>query len=356
MKREESYWKAIECRDSSQDGVFFYGVITTGIYCKPSCASRRPLRKNVRFYATSDAAEQDGLRACNRCHPNKVAADAAVAAVQKFVAELRQRPNDTLRLKEMAASAGLSPFHFHRVFKRVVGITPKKYMDGLRMTALKRELKGGADVAGSVYASGFGSSSRVYEKSNAQLGMTPAQYRAGGKGVVVTYASVPSPLGLMMLGATDRGLCFLHFGETHSSLLAVLRREYPRAALEPMVKPYPLEFQRWIGALDEYMQGTSTSLNLPVDVRATAFQLRVWNYLQSIPYGEVQSYSEIATRLGTPKAVRAVANACAANHVALLIPCHRVIRQSGELGGYRWGLARKRSLLDLESNRGKASV
>jgi AraC family transcriptional regulator of adaptative response/methylated-DNA-[protein]-cysteine methyltransferase len=203
-------------------------------------------------------------------------------------------------------------------------------------------------VTGSVYASGFGSSSRVYERSNTQLGMTPAQYSKGGAGVTITYASTESPLGRMMLGATDRGLCFLQFGETHAGLLKLLEKEYPQAKLEPMAKPYSPDFQRWMDALEQYLAGTQTSLSLPVDVRATAFQLKVWNYLSSIPYGEVRSYSEVAAALGDQNASRAVAGACAANNVALLVPCHRVLRNNGELGGYRWGIERKRTLLDLE--------
>ncbi len=342
-------WKAVESRDARQDGKFFYGVVTTGVYCKPSCGSRRPLRKNVRFYDNAELAAKDGLRPCKRCHPDLASPyDATAKAVRTACRYLKSHPAEPPSLGELAAHVSMSPAYFHRSFKRLVGVTPKEYADKLRMDDLKRGLKQGGAVTGNVYASGFGSSSRVYERSNTQLGMTPAQYSKGGAGVTITYASTESLLGRMMLGATDRGLCFVQFGETHAGLLKLLEKEYPLATLEPMAKPYHKDFQRWMNALELYLAGNHSSLALPVDVRATAFQLRVWNYLSSIPYGEVRSYSEVAAALGDPKASRAVAGACAANNVALLVPCHRVLRNNGELGGYRWGLGRKRALLDLE--------
>jgi AraC family transcriptional regulator of adaptative response/methylated-DNA-[protein]-cysteine methyltransferase len=342
-------WKALQERDGREDGKWVYGVVTTGVYCKPSCSSRRPRRENVRFYDTAEQAEKDGLRACKRCRPDReLSHDATAEAVRKACQYMKAHPAEPISLGKLSEQAGISPAHFHRSFKRLVGVTPKEYADKLRMDELKRGLKKGGAVTDQVYASGFGSNSRVYERSNTQLGMTPAQYSKGGAGVTITYASAESPLGRMMLGATDRGLCFLQFGETHAGLLKLLEKEYPFANLEPMAKPYHQDFQRWMDALDRYLAGNHASLSLPVDVRATAFQLKVWNYLSSIPYGEVRSYSEVAAALGSPKAVRAVASACASNKVALLVPCHRVLRYNGELGGYRWGLGRKRALLDLE--------
>ena len=349
MLTAEQRWKALQHRDRRQDGKFFYGVVTTGVYCRPSCGSRQPLRKNVRFYDTAEQAVQDGLRACQRCHPDRESLDDVTAqAVRRACAYLKAHPAAPVSLARLAAQAGISQAHFHRSFKRLVGVTPKEYADKLRMDDLKQGLKKGRAVTDQVYASGFGSNSRVYERSNTQLGMTPAQYSKGGAGVTITYASAESLLGRMMLGATDRGLCFLQFGETHAGLLKLLEKEYPLATLEPMAKPYHQDFQRWMNALELYLAGNHSSLALPVDVRATAFQLKVWNYLSSIPYGEVRSYSEVAAALGDPRASRAVAGACAANRVALLVPCHRVLRNNGDLGGYRWGLGRKRALLDLE--------
>jgi AraC family transcriptional regulator of adaptative response/methylated-DNA-[protein]-cysteine methyltransferase len=341
-------WKALTQRDHSQDGRWFYGVLTTGVYCKPSCAARRPRRENVRFYSSAEAAERDGLRACKRCKPDSPVTSDAADGIRKAVEYVKLRWDESPNLRELAVIAGMSLFHFQRTFKRMLGVTPKQYVDKLRIDSLKRNLKQETDIAASVYASGFGSGSRVYEKSNAELGMTPAQYRGGGRGINITYAFVPSPLGLMILGATGRGLCFLHFGEDRTALLAALRHEYPNATLKPMNKPYHPEFKQWIDALNEYMNGHDPMTNLPVDVRATAFQLRVWKYLQSIPRGEKRSYSQVAASIGSPNATRAVANACAANKLAIVIPCHRVIRNDGEPGEYRWGAERKRALLDRE--------
>jgi AraC family transcriptional regulator, regulatory protein of adaptative response / methylated-DNA-[protein]-cysteine methyltransferase len=262
---------------------------------------------------------------------------------------IRSHPDEQLRLADLAARAGLSAFHFQRSFKAAVGLTPRQFLEASRLKSLKRHLRTRPSVTGAIYDAGFGSSSRVYERVDTRLGMTPAQYRAGGKGVAISYVSVDSALGRMMIGATDRGLCFVQFAGCDEDLLALLRAEYPAARLEPMRAPYPEPFERWMTALREHLAGEQqTRLDLPLDLRATAFQMKVWRYLQSIPYGSVQSYSEVAAGVGHPKAARAVARACAANRVALVIPCHRVIRGTGELGGYRWGLDRKRVLIDRE--------
>jgi AraC family transcriptional regulator of adaptative response/methylated-DNA-[protein]-cysteine methyltransferase len=349
MIDSELAWKAVQTRDASANGSFYFGVLTTGIYCRPSCTSRQPLRKNVRFYETAEAAEQAGLRACLRCRPREARpTDPAAAMVQAACRYLETNSEKGPSLQELADRAKVSVFHFQRTFRRVAGVTPKQFLDSVRMQNLKQGLKGKDTVTGTIYAAGFGSSSRVYERSDTQLGMTPSQYRQGGKGVTITYAVAPSPLGLMMIGATERGLCFLQFGDTKAGLLKMLEKEYPLAVAEPMGEPGHADFGRWIESLNRYLEGTQSSLDLPLDLRASTFQLRVWNYLRSIPYGEVQSYSEVAAGIGSPTATRAVATACASNHVALLIPCHRVIRSNGELGGYRWGLERKRRLLDTE--------
>jgi AraC family transcriptional regulator of adaptative response/methylated-DNA-[protein]-cysteine methyltransferase len=274
--------------------------------------------------------------------------DNIAIGIRKAVDHLKLHWRESPRLSELAEIAGVSVFHFQRKFKTLVGVTPKQYLQKLRMDAFKRNLKKEPAISESVYATGFGSSSRVYEKSDAELGMTPGQYQKGGRGVIITYASVPSPLGRMMLAATGRGLCFLHFGESRTALLNALREEYPHAHLKAMPQPYSAEFQHWIDGLNEYMKGRDAAKVLPVDVRATAFQMQVWRYLQSIPYGEKRSYSQVAAGIGKPKATRAVASACAANKVAIVIPCHRVIRNDGASGEYRWGAERKRALLQRE--------
>ncbi len=349
MLSHEECWRAVEKRDAGKNGRFFFGVLTTGVYCKPSCPARRPLRKNVRFYESPAEAERDGLRPCRRCRPlDLIDAKPSLDRVREACRYIEKRSEEPLKLRDMAVQSGMSPFHFQRTFKAFVGLTPKQYLDAQRMTKLKKELRQAGDVTEAVYGAGYGSSSRVYERADTRLGMTPNQYRQGGRGVTISYASMRSPFGLIMIGATDRGLCFLQFADTQAGLLNLLKKEYPHARLVAMSRPYHPDFEKWVSLLNGYLAGTETRLHLPLDIRATAFQIRVWNYLQSIPYGDVQSYGEVAEAVGQPKATRAVARACASNRMALVIPCHRVIRGTGELGGYRWGLARKRALIDRE--------
>jgi AraC family transcriptional regulator of adaptative response/methylated-DNA-[protein]-cysteine methyltransferase len=340
-------WEAVSKRDRSFDGVFFFGVLTTGVYCRPSCPARRPLHRNVRFYPTASAAERDGLRPCLRCRP-LAEPGTELAGIHDLCRYIDAHAGEPLTLEHLAERAGLSRFHLQRTFKAAVGLTPKQYIEACRLQSLKSALKQSHDVTEAIYDAGFGSASRVYERSDSRLGMTPNRYRQGGRGMGITHVTVESPLGLLMIGATDRGVCFVQFGDSAAALLEVLGKEYPAARLEPMRKPAGGAFRQWKEALHSYLAGDQPSLDLPVDVRATAFQMRVWNYLQTIPYGEVRSYSDVAAAIGQPSAARAVARACAANRVALAIPCHRVIRGSGELGGYRWGLERKRKLLKLE--------
>ena len=349
----ETCWTAVDARDASKDDTFVYGVMTTGVYCRPSCASRRPLRKNVRFYATSAEAERDGLRACRRCKPNAERKNAAIdARVRKACELITQHADEPLSLKQVAAAVGQSPFHFQRSFKAAVGLTPKEFHEAERVRHLKAGLKSGHSVTEAIYDAGFGSASRVYERVDTRLGMTPLQYREGGRGLTISHATSTTPLGLLMIGATDRGICFIQFGDSEKKLEAQLVEEYPHAAHAPMPKAQAATFETWMRALGAYLEGSKASLDLPLDVRGTAFQMRVWRYLQTIPYGEVQSYSEVARGIGQPTATRAVAQACASNTIALAIPCHRVIRGNGELGGYRWGLARKRTLIDRERSHG----
>lgn len=255
---------------------------------------------------------------------------------------------EPLTLEQLSKQSGLSRFHLQRSFKAALGVSPKQYVEGCRLAALRGTLRAAKNVTDAIYEAGFASSSRVYERVDTRLGMIPSEYRAGGKGTRVSYVSVDSPLGRMMMGATDRGLCFIQFAESDEELLALLQKEYPAADLQPMPEPYSDQFQLWMASLAKHLRGEQPDLDLPMDVRATAFQLNVWKFLQTIPYGKVYSYSEVAAGIGKPSAVRAVARACASNTVAIIIPCHRVIRGDGGLGGYRWGLSRKRTLIDRE--------
>jgi AraC family transcriptional regulator of adaptative response/methylated-DNA-[protein]-cysteine methyltransferase len=355
MFKEDQLWTAVQNRDVARDGEFFYGVMTTGVYCRPSCASRRPLRKNVRFFATPAEAEKAGLRPCKRCRPKGVSANVLNQVVHELARQIDAQPEQTFSLEQLAQRAGYSPFHLQRSFKAIMGSSPKEYQTAARVRMLKNELRNEKPVADAIYQAGFGSGSRVYEKADGQLGMTPSEYRSGGKGLTISYASGRTPLGLLMIGATDRGICFLQFGDSDRALQAELRRQFPAAAVQPMPATHEEQFESWMAALNRHLRGLEPRLDLPLDVRGTAFQLIVWRYLQKLPYGEVRSYSEVAEAIGKPSAARAVARACASNGVALLIPCHRVVRGTGELGGYRWGVQRKRVLLDTERASSKRS-
>jgi AraC family transcriptional regulator of adaptative response/methylated-DNA-[protein]-cysteine methyltransferase len=353
MTDEAKLWDAVLRRDTSATGEFVYAVKTTGVYCRPTCASRRPLRKNVQFFATTAEARAEGYRACKRCRPDDVnksrAASAPInAVVHELTRQIDANPEQPFRLTQLAKLAGYSPFHLQRNFKAIIGSTPKEYQTAARLRTLKQELRKDAPVSDAIYQAGFGSGSRVYEKADTQLGMTPSEYRSGGKGLTISYASGQTPLGLLMIGATDRGICFLQFGDNDRALQAELRRQFPAAAVQPMPGTHQEQFESWMAALNRHLRGLEPRLDLPLDVRGTAFQLIVWRYLQKVPYGEVRSYSEVAEAIGKPSAARAVARACASNSIALVIPCHRVVRGTGELGGYRWGVQRKRVLLDTE--------
>jgi AraC family transcriptional regulator, regulatory protein of adaptative response / methylated-DNA-[protein]-cysteine methyltransferase len=345
---QDKLWNAVANRDTADTGEFLYGVKTTRIYCRPTCPSRRPLRKNVLFFANAAEAREQGYRACKRCRPDTVATSAINAVVHELARRIEANPEQPFQLAQLAQRAGYSPFHLQRNFKAIIGSTPKEYQTAARLRTLKQELRKDAPVSDAIYQAGFGSGSRVYEKADGQLGMTPSEYRSGGKGLTISYASGQTPLGLLMIGATDRGICFLQFGDSDRVLATELSRQFPAATVQAMPATHRQQFETWMAALTRHLRGLEPRLDLPMDVRGTAFQLIVWRYLQKLPYGEVRSYSEVAEAIGKPSAARAVARACASNSVALLIPCHRVVRGTGELGGYRWGVQRKRVLLDTE--------
>ncbi len=347
---DDLYWHAVQTRDAALHAGLVYAVVTTGIFCKPSCSSRRPLRSNVRFFPSALLAQQAGFRPCLRCEPTRQQNqpdDPAFQAVQAACRWLEQHTDSATSYTVLAAHAGMGAAHFHRAFKRIVGITPKRYADGLRLRHFKTGLKHtGNSVTGQMYDSGFGSSSRLYERTPGDLGMTPRQYRSGGANVDVSYVTAATSIGPMLLAATDRGICFLQFAETDEALLQLLRGEFPQAQLPAAFANNALN--QWLDAIRDYLSGAALPTDLPLDTGATAFQMRVWDYLQTIPAGQSRSYSQAASDLGQPSATRAVASACARNRVALLVPCHRVLRSNGDMGGYRWGLDRKKALLALE--------
>jgi AraC family transcriptional regulator of adaptative response/methylated-DNA-[protein]-cysteine methyltransferase len=337
-------WNAVVARDAKQDGQFVFAVSTTGVYCRPSCGARRPRRENVQFFARPEAAEQAGFRACLRCRPKAASGNREVDAVKAICRFIEQHLDELLTLDRLGREFHQSPFHLQRRFKTVLGVTPREYADSCRLRTLKRNLQAGDSVTRAMYDAGYGSSSRLYERTASQLGMTPDKYRRGAIAATVRYHLADSPLGRMLIAATDRGICSIQFAASDGELLEGLKREFPFAAR----KADEGGLQSWVSALLHHMRGKDLDSSLPLDIRATAFQRRVWAYLQSIPFGKTKSYSEVAKAIGQPKACRAVARACATNPVAVVIPCHRVVREDGSLGGYRWGMERKKTLLAME--------
>lgn len=336
------YWQATLARDRRADGTFVLAVRSTRIYCRPSCPARRPLRQNVTFYRTNEEAEKQGFRACRRCRPNELSVSAAL--VQRAVRELAVTNDDGTRLTALAGRLGATAATLRRAFRQVTGLAPRDLAEALRVARFKKMLRAGRSITDALYETGYGSSSRVYERSNAHLGMTPATYRKGGKGMKIGYSFAKSPLGKVLVAATERGVSAVYIGETERNLVAELRQEYPRAEISPA----PHTYQRWVREIVQRTEGHPIHMELPLDVQATAFQRRVWQELQRIPRGATRTYSQVARALGQPKAVRAVARACATNPVSIVVPCHRVIREDGNLAGYRWGLSRKEQLLNQE--------
>jgi AraC family transcriptional regulator of adaptative response/methylated-DNA-[protein]-cysteine methyltransferase len=349
-------WVALKTRDASADGTFVYAVKTTGVFCRPSCPARPAKPENVTFFATGVEAEAAGYRACLRCRPLAAEGrDPMTERVETLAGFIRAHADEPLPLARLAAEAGLSPFHLQRSFKAVLGVSPREYHAAERLKAFKAALREGDSVLGATFEAGYGSTSRVYEQVDGGLGMTPSAYRAGGAGETIVHAVRETALGPLMMAATERGVCFVQFGDSEAALLRQLRAEFPKAELRPTGEDARLPLDAWMGALDDHLSRAGPRPDLPLDLRGTAFQVRVWRFLLSIKPGEVVSYSELATGVGAPRAVRAAARACAANRLAVLIPCHRALRADGSLGGYRWGLERKRALLDAERAAGAAA-
>ena len=343
---DDRAWRAVVQRDRRLDGAFVYGVSSTGVYCKPSCASRQPLRTNVQFFATPEAAEAAGFRSCRRCRPRH-ASDAADASVERARAFLDRHADRPVSLQELASHVKLSPSHLQRSFKRATGLSPKQYQDARRVGQLKSRLRSGDTVSRATYEAGFGSSSRVYERADRDLGMTPAAFRRGGRGIAIAYTIAATPLGRVLVATTHRGVCAVELGASDSEVLDALARDFPHASITRGGD----EHAEWINAVVSAVRDPRRSIDarVPIDMQGTAFQQHVWKALREIPAGVRRSYAEVAEAIGQPSASRAVARACATNRLAVIVPCHRVVRGDGELAGYKWGTERKKRLLDEES-------
>ena len=338
------YWQAVTERETAMDGAVWYGVISTGVYCRPSCGARRPRRENVLFFARREEAERAGFRPCLRCRPERAAVNPAVEMVGEVCRYIEARAEENVTLARLARALGYSPFHIQRTFKAMLGVSPRAWAEGRRLERFKREVKGGAPVTRALYDAGYGSSSRLYERGASQLGMTPAAYRSGGAGLEIGFAVVPSAAGKILVAATARGICAVRFGNSAPELEKELRAEFPRAT----IRRDDGVAAGHAGRVARLASGNGQAAEIPLDIRATAFQRRVWEELRRIPSGETRTYAQVAAAVGNPRAARAVARACAANPVALAIPCHRVVRADGDPGGYRWGMGRKRALLKAE--------
>lgn len=344
MPAPEEAWVAVRDRDERYVGRFLYGVMTTGIYCRPGCASRTPKRENVRFFSSAEGAESAGLRPCRRCRPDGAGQPGAARSVALAREYLEAHLEETVTLERLSRVAHMSPHHLQRTFKRLTGLSPREYVRAGRMRRMKARLRAGDTVSRAAYEAGHGSTSRVYEHAEAHLGMTPGRYRQGGEGEQIAFAIEHTSAGWLLVASTERGLCSVALGDDAGELEAGLRSEFDRAEIAPARD----ELRGWVAAILRYLEGQGMLPSGPLDVRATAFRLRVWSALQQIPFGSTVSYSQLAEAIGAPGAARAVAAACADNPVALVIPCHRVVRGDGSVSGYRWGPDRKRQLLEME--------
>jgi AraC family transcriptional regulator of adaptative response/methylated-DNA-[protein]-cysteine methyltransferase len=348
LSGETARWHAVETRDAAADGRFVFAVRSTGIYCKPSCAARRAKRENVSFYDTPEAARSDGFRACKRCRPDEAATDSlaaqAVTAAARMIDRALATEEPVPGLEELAARAGFSMYHFHRLFRKTLGVTPKAYASAARAGRMREELAASGSVTEAIYGAGYSSSSRFYETAAGRLGMRPATHRDGGRGETIRYAVSPCSLGLVLVAATPKGVCAIQFGDEGDSLVAGLKARFPQAA----ISDGDAGFAAMVADVVALVENPGLGHAVPLDVRGTAFQERVWQALRAVPAGRTASYAEIAEAIGQPRAVRGVAQACAANPAAVAIPCHRIVRSDGTLSGYRWGAKRKAELLKRE--------
>src|SRR3989440_4101673 len=341
---DDQFWSAVVARNSAHDGEFVFAVSSTGVYCRPSCPARRPRRENVQFFSRPEQAERAGYRACLRCRPKSLSGNPQSDGIKEICRYIEQHLVEPITLQGLGKAFHQSPFHLQRRFKAAVGITPREYADSCRLRLLKRNLQAGDNVTRAMYDAGYGSSSRLYERTASQLGMTPDKYRRGAIAAAIRYTCTDSPLGRMLVAATERGICAIQFAVSDEELDQGLKHEFPFA----IRRRDDSGMREWKEDLLRHMRGQKLNASLPLDIQATAFQRRVWMYLQSIPFGSTKSYSQVAKAIGQPTATRAVARACATNQVAVAIPCHRVVREDGGMGGYRWGIDRKKALLEME--------
>ncbi|NQW11274.1 MAG: bifunctional DNA-binding transcriptional regulator/O6-methylguanine-DNA methyltransferase Ada [Alphaproteobacteria bacterium] len=352
FRDDDARYAAIAASDPAADGTFIVAVKTTGIYCRPVCPSRTPKRQNVEFFTLPEEARTAGYRACRRCHPDTAAPrDPRLDAVRAACRVIEGAEDAAPSLEALGAAAGLGPHHLQRTFKAVMGVSPRQYWDARRLGRLKRNLKAGEDVTSALYGAGYGSSSRLYEKAKGQLGMTPASYGKGGAGAVIAYAFADTALGRVIVGATKSGICFVGLGDEEAALIEELRHDFPEATLAAD----PTGLGTTVAEVTLTLEGREPHAELPLDIRGTAFQRQVWEALRAIPMGETRTYAELAAQIGRPKAIRAVGSACANNPVSLIVPCHRAVGTDGTLRGYRWGLERKRALIDTEHRAARRS-
>lgn len=347
---QDRQWQAVVSRNASEDGKFVFAVSSTGIYCRPSCPSKRPRRENVTFFRRPEEAEKNGYRACLRCRPRAAGGNPQMEVVKAVCRYIEQHLDEPITLSRLGKEFQQSPFHLQRTFKAVLGITPRAYADSCRLNQLKSHLRAGHSVTRAMYDAGYSSSSRLYERTASQLGMTPDKYRRGAIAAPVRYTVTDSPFGRLLIAATDKGICAIQFADSDEELEHGLKHEFPFAVRrrdDQAMRP-------WRQNLLRQMRGQKLNSALPLDIQATAFQRRVWSYLQSIPFGATRSYGQVAEAIGQPTASRAVARACATNPVAVAIPCHRIIREDGDMGGYRWGADRKKALLEMERQQASA--
>jgi AraC family transcriptional regulator of adaptative response/methylated-DNA-[protein]-cysteine methyltransferase len=343
----DEMWSALTSRNRDYDGYFFFGVRSTGIYCRPSCAARRPARDLVVFFSTTGEAEREGFRACLRCKPKGYDLFAQQGKIGRACDYLNENSDRGVSLQELGDHVGMSPFHLQRVFRRTVGVSPREYSEAKRLERMKLSLRNGESVRKSIYGSGYNSTSWLYEGRKSKLGMPPSAFKAGGMGQQILYAIVDCPLGRLLVAGTEMGICAVSLGDSDRKLEKFLWSGFPHALIS---RDESGVLEGWIRTIVSYLQGEKRARvnELPLDVVGTAFERRVWKELQKVPYGATRSYSEIAKEINEPRAVRAVANACARNPTCLIVPCHRVVRKNGDPGGYRWGLKRKQKLLEME--------